>query len=136
LICEARADAHCAHDLASVMEIDPGLFRRLRVAVPVRLEVAAGGEALAEMLERSPRFDVRGGGLVLRVTGPSSACLATEDGQIFECVEEDEPASAARAFQERVFSPRVELSRMDLDSLDGGSGAGRDPLAPLLDSDL
>jgi tetratricopeptide (TPR) repeat protein len=136
LHCASKVDARCTHDLASVMEIDPGLFRRLRVGIPVRLEVDAGGRALAEILERSPRFHVRGDGLVLRVTGPASACLTTADGQIFECVEAEDPASAARAFQERVFSPRVELSRVDLDSLDGGGGAGRDPLAPLIDADL
>ena len=136
LLCSKRLDARCASDLAAVTDLDPGLFRRLQVAIPVRLEVSPGGEALAEMLARSPRFDVGEGGLVLRVTGPSSACVGTSDGQIFECAEEDDPASAARALQERVFSPRVELSRIDLDSLDGGSGAARDPLAPLLDTDL
>jgi tetratricopeptide (TPR) repeat protein len=136
LLCDRAVDAACLEDLAAVMEIDPGLIRRLRLSIPVRFEIAGGGAELADYLRRSPRLDERGHGFVVRVTGPNSACLATPDGQVFECTDAEDAAAAARSFHERVFAPRVDLSRIDLDSLDGSNAAGRDPLAPLLDTDL
>src|SRR5690606_8390737 len=104
--------------------------------VPVKLDGASSGEELAEILSRSPRFDVRGAGLLLRITGRASACLGSPDGQVFDCVEGSDPADAARKLQREAFAPRVGLERIGIDSLEGGPGVSRDPLGPLLDADL
>lgn len=134
--CRRAVDARCAWHLGAVMDVDPGLFRRLGFAVPVKLEGASSGEELAEILSRSPRFDVRGAGLLLRITGRASACLGSPDGQVFDCVEGSDPADAARKLQREAFAPRVGLERIGIDSLEGGPGVSRDPLGPLLDADL
>ncbi len=121
---------------------DPGVFRRLEAAVPVELRAAGGDTAgeIADMLARSPRFDRERGGLVLSVRvdrASSRVCLAGGEGQVIACAEsqakraESGDAFAARAAQEaltQLFSPRVDLSQMDINSLDGQNLSGRDAL--------
>jgi hypothetical protein len=121
---------------------DPGVFRRLEIAVAVEVQ-ASGGELaadIADMLARSPRFTQQRGGLALIVRADRAAarvCLGGGGGEIVACAEsqakraESADDFAARAAQEalaQLFSPRVDLTQMDINSLDGQNLSGRDAL--------
>ncbi len=115
---------------------DPGVFRRMGWPVPVRMEVAAGGEELADAIDDSARFDVSGWGMTVQV-GPDRACLADRSGSVLACGDsppeanedrDDYTARLARLFHERVFAPRIDLSQSDANSLDGSNHVSRDPL--------
>lgn len=136
LRCEREIDDGCIQDLMGTLESDPGFFRRVGFAIPVRIEQRGGGGELASMLRRSPRFKASRRGLVLRVDGDREACLLDPLAQHALCGSGDDAAEAARALHEEAFAPRVDLSRVDLDGLDGSTRTGRNPLAPLLDPDL
>jgi len=135
LRCARAIDEGCIHDLMGTLETDPGFFRRSGYAIPVRLEKRGGGK-LAAMLLRSPRFKKHRKGLVLRVTGDEEACLIDPLGEHAICGTGKSAEEAAEALHREAFAPRVDLSRLDLDGLDGSTRAGRNPLAPLLDPDL
>jgi len=126
-----------------ILGADPGLFRRLGWALPVRIE---SGEAeidaeIAAALRRSPRFERSEHGLVIQVSG-GQACLLGRTGTAWGCSEarpaEQETGDAfvqrvVDAFHAVVFSPRVDLSRIDINSLDGSNRVARDPLDELLE---
>lgn len=135
LRCARAIDEGCIHDLMGTLETDPGFFRRSGYAIPVRLEKRGGGK-LAALLLRSPRFKKHRKGLVLRVTGDEEACLIDPLGEHAICGTGKSAEEAAEALHREAFAPRVDLSRLDLDGLDGSTRAGRNPLAPLLDPDL
>jgi hypothetical protein len=126
---------------------DPGVFRRLELAVAVEIRAAGGpvAEEAAQMLSRSPRFTQARGGLVLSVlaNGPSArVCLAGEQGQLITCAEvetrtrkvgESYAAHIASEAQKQLFSPRMDLSQMDINSLDGQNLSGRDALQTIFE---
>jgi tetratricopeptide (TPR) repeat protein len=126
---------------------DPGIFRRLEVPVAVEIRAAGGptAEDAAQMLARSPRFVQAQGGLSLslRVDSRSAhVCLSGEQAQVIACADIDaqrKPAAesyAAYVAQEslrQLFSPRVDLSQMDINSLDGQNLNGRDALKSLFE---
>ena len=138
-VARARYDA--------AFQRDPGVFRRLEV--PVAVEISSGGGdvagTIADMLARSPRFDSERGGLRLEVRGDRKAarvCLSGDGGQVIECADvqakagEDADGFTARAAQEvmtQLFAPRVDLSQMDINSLDGQNLSGRDALQNVFD---
>lgn len=136
LRCAREVDTGCIQDLMGTLESDPGFFRRAGFAIPVRIEQQGRGGELASMLLRSPRFKKSRRGLLIRVDGEREACLIDPLAQHAICGSGAEPAEAARALHEEAFAPRVDLSRLDLDGLDGSTRTGRNPLAPLLDPDL
>jgi hypothetical protein len=121
---------------------DPGVFRRLETAVAVEIRPSGSDTAgdIADMLARSPRFESQRGGLVLSVRADrasSRVCLSGGDGQVIACAEsqakrtESGDGFAARAAQEaltQLFAPRVDLTQMDINSLDGQNLSGRDAL--------
>jgi len=85
-----------ANDLfATVLELDPGVLRRLELPLPVRIS-SAGAEAdeAALLLGRSPRFDEEAGFFEVVVT-PSPAglraCLRTDAGNEIRCAEARRP---------------------------------------------
>ena len=121
-------------------QIDPGVVRRSRGALPVRVEAGAGdlAEAGASLVRRSPRFDPVGVGFRVRVDGVDGrlrACLLAPAGALLACgtAEPEEGGSdadlARRAIDdlhENAFAPRVELAQRDLQTLDGSpTAAGR-----------
>jgi len=124
---------------------DPGIFRRLEIPVAVEIHSSGGGVArdAAEMLERSPRFESRRGGLGLsvRVTGSSAdVCLSGVQGAQIACAQVDathKPADksiAAYVAQEalrQLFAPRLDLSQTEINSLDGQNLNSRDALKTL-----
>jgi len=126
---------------------DPGVFRRLEL--PVAVEIRASGDTvaseIAEMLARSPRFAQQPGGLGLNVRADRAAarvCLSGEQGQVIACAETQAKRTeagqefAARAAQEalqQLFSPRVDLTQMEINSLDGQNLSGRDALQTVFD---
>jgi hypothetical protein len=125
-----------------VLAVDPGLFRRLGWALPVevRSSDAAIDRALAESVLRSPRFADADHGLRVQVDG-ARVCLFGPSGASWGCseakLEEDETGRSYTqriidSFHQEIFSPRVDLSRIDINSLDGSNRVTRDPLDMLL----
>ena len=121
-----------------VLGTDPGLFRRLGWALPVEVE-SSGTEVdreLAKAIMRSPRFERSPHGLRIRVEG-SQICLFGRTGTAWGCSDaEPEEDDTSRTYAQRVvdsfhqtiFSPRVDLSRIDINSLDGSNRVTRNPL--------
>jgi hypothetical protein len=125
-----------------VLGTDPGLFRRLGWALPARVESSAAelDELVAAALRRSPRFEDSDDGLRIEVTG-GRACLLGRTGVAWGCsraeprADESETDYAQRivdSFHQVVFSPRVDLSRIDINSLDGSNRTIRDPAELML----
>jgi tetratricopeptide (TPR) repeat protein len=136
------------HNYEEAFLVDPGVFRRLELAVPVRLEVRGDAAAsdVASRLSGSPRLRESDSGLVLRVqvnrTG-GSACLLGRDGSELGCgratAKAGDDASAlsaklAQDFHEKVFAPRIDLGQADINSLDGSNLVRDDALKTLFDS--
>ncbi len=120
-----------------VLDVDPGLFRRLGWALPARIESsgAALDREVASALRRSPRFEMSEQGLLIRVHG-GRVCMFGPSGTAWGCSAaepraEDSSLDYAQrvvdSFHAVVFSPRVDLSRIDINSLDGSNQTVRDP---------
>ena len=126
-----------------VLGADPGLFRRLGWSLPVKIE-ASGSKVdreIAKALRRSPRFERSEDGLRIQVSG-GQACLFGRTGTSWGCseteLEEGEtgsgyPQRVVDSFHRAIFSPRVDLSRIDINSLDGSNRVTRNPLDTLLE---
>jgi tetratricopeptide (TPR) repeat protein len=127
---------------------DPGVFRRLGMRVPVRVQVAQieVAQQVASMLGSSPRLASSDVGFTLRVEGDGasgSACLVGADGSALGCGRagaesgDDARALAAKVvtdFHARVFAPRVDLTQADVSSLDGSNVIRDDALKTLFDA--
>lgn len=142
---EQAATARGQYDAA--FQRDPGVFRRLEMPVGVEIR-SSGGDAArdaADMLARSPRFTTMKGGLKLSVRADRAAahvCLTGEQNQVIACADvdgtklakgEDYAAKIAQEAQRQLFSPRVDLTQMDINSLDGQNLAGHDQLQTLFE---
>ena len=124
-----------------VLQKDPCAFRRLGLRVPVRFQ--AGDleidRRISKALERSPRFIEADDALTVQVTG-GRACLIGVSGAAWGCSAPPEDAenadehvqAVADSFHEVVFAPRVDLSQVDINSLDGSNRVSRSPLKTLL----
>ncbi|MEM1416163.1 MAG: hypothetical protein AAGH15_14745 [Myxococcota bacterium] len=131
----------------ATFQVDPGAFRRLGFAVPVRLTTRgdAIAEDVADALRRSPRFDVAEEGLAMVVNATAAGgtvCLRGGDGSELACAEvrpttDDDPASlAARLAAEAhrvLFAPAIDLTQADIGSLDGTNVRRRGDLDTLLE---
>lgn len=133
------------------LQRDPGVIRRMGLALPAQIRLTAGGEAAAraaELLGRSPRLrdepgfvvTIEGAGAVLR------ACLRSAQNNLIGCADaparqNEDPgdwgARLADEFHERIFAFRGLLSATDLHSLDGSntvaSEAAREQIHGVLD---
>ena len=125
-----------------VLGTDPGLFRRLGWALPVEVQSGEAeiDRALARAIMRSPRFERSSNGLRIQIDG-ARICLFGRTGTAWGCGEAaiEEAESAERyaqrivdSFHTSIFSPRVDLSRIDINSLDGSNRVTRNPLDMLL----
>jgi tetratricopeptide (TPR) repeat protein len=125
-----------------VLGNDPGLFRRLGWALPAEVESgdAEIDRALARAIMRSPRFERSSNGLRIQIDG-ARICLFGRTGAAWGCseaaIEADETAESypqriVDSFHDAIFSPRVDLSRIDINSLDGSNRVTRNPLDMLL----
>lgn len=142
-----RADALQFYEQA--FQADPGVFRRLSLRVPVRIEVRGNSvaERAASRLEGSPRLDEEDSGLLLRVEANNTggtACLFSRDqstlgcGRVQAIATDDEDAVASklvRDFHEKVFAPRIDMSQADINSLDGTNLVRDDALRTLFNPD-
>jgi tetratricopeptide (TPR) repeat protein len=119
------------------LQADPGIVRRLGLALPCRIK-ATGGEVAstaARIVRRSPRFLDEGGGFTVRIDGTQdsgTACLTGPQGAEISCASVtpragESPTDAARRLvaelHEQAFAPRVDLTQADLQSLDGSTTA-------------
>jgi hypothetical protein len=111
------------------MQIDPSVFRRLRVPLPVQFEIAQGLEQdVLSALQRSPRFVEREGGFTIRVES-GQVCLNGQMGQQVSCTvypqREEEMSDAeyvteiTEIFHTLTFALSTGMSTADWNSLDG-----------------
>jgi tetratricopeptide (TPR) repeat protein len=143
VLAKALSDPRQATALyEEVLSTDPGLFRRLGWALPVEVDSsdAEVDRALAKALMRSPRFEQSSDGLRIQVEG-AKICLFGRSGAAWGCSEvevgEDETQESytqriVDSFHAEIFSPRVDLSRIDINSLDGSNRVTRNPLDMLV----
>lgn len=112
-----------------VLEIDPSVFRRLRIPLPVQIPEGVGIEGdVLKALARSPRFTASNQGLSIQASG-GQVCLLGSMGQTFTCTqlparEEDTTDEAyvtaiTEAFHTEAFSLSTGMSTADWRSLDG-----------------
>lgn len=153
-----RADALSLYEVA--MRDDPGVVRRLALALPAEVDVS-GGEAAADagrMLRRSPRFASAERAFRVGVTeegGALSVCLSAPSGNRLSCSREPAPpapvegeapppwtawdraAATVDGFHRDAFSMRTGVSSLDLRGLDGTTGVNtevaREQMQDLLD---
>ncbi len=138
----ARAEGYPSRALQAydeTFQVDPGLFVRMDLAVPVRVRSSGGGvaDAIRDIVSSSPRFSIGDIGLEVRATSDGvsgEVCLTSSTGAELGCEraeregeesEDDFALRLARAFQRTVFSPRISLSAMDASSLDGANTSMR-----------
>ncbi len=124
------------YDLA--MQSDPGIIRRLGIALPTRFQTAPGpiAERAARYLRRSPRFTEKSSGFSLRISGMADSgeayLLGANDTVLAQVrvtprAGEDEEDLARRLvseLHEAAFAPRLDLTQADIRSLDGSPTAG------------
>lgn len=123
-------------DLTLAVRLDPGVLRRLQIALPARVE---GSGAAATLLRRSPRLRAADRAFTVRVDG-ASACLLSPHGERLACAsgegaEADQGAAEAlvASFHTSVFSLPMRLSRQRIDRLDGITAASREAAAERVD---
>lgn len=124
-------------DLA--LQLDRSTVRRLGESLPVAIEASPGivPETVADLLSDSPRFRDVGTGFRVQVTGDGSnaeACLLDPAGSRVACArtrlsragedDDDLARRLAEEFHDAAFSPRIDLTQADLQSLDGSPTAG------------
>jgi tetratricopeptide (TPR) repeat protein len=126
---------------------DPGIFRRLALKVPVRIE-ARGDDVAARAASRlsgSPRLEEEDAGFVLRVQADraqGSVCLMGTDNSEIACgrasakAGDDADVMVAKLvqdFHEKAFAPRIDMGQTDINSLDGTNLVRDDALKTLFD---
>jgi tetratricopeptide (TPR) repeat protein len=131
--------------------IDPGVLRRLELALPLTWKGSRDGlsEQVRQALLHSPRFQDADGwgrsgrGFVAQLEHrPASArlCVRTPKGDVLGCSELQQKSSESSAafatrlvaqFQRELFAPRLDVSQADIHSLDGTNRTGRNPLDAL-----
>ena len=103
--------------------------------------IAEIDRTLAKAVLRSPRFETSSDGLRIQVDG-GRICLFGRTGGAWGCseagLEEDETGRShvqrvVDSFHQAIFSPRIDLSRIDINSLDGSNRVTRNPLDLLLE---
>jgi tetratricopeptide (TPR) repeat protein len=146
----AMQDGYPQRALASydeAFQIDPGIWVRLDLAVPVRI-VSRGGsiaEETASLLADSPRFDIGDIGMTIDVdAGPTHgrACMTSTTGAVLGCAEltpegteapDEFAARLARGLVDAAFAPRIDMSQTDAAGLDGSNVTAQGGLRGLLD---
>ena len=119
-------------------QLDPGVVRRLGLALPATFPAAAGevGAAVRRMLRRSPRFRDAGGGFKVVVQADAtSGRVQLLDPRVTRLAEarvklragedaDDLARRLAAEFHKAAFAPRLDLTQADIQSLDGSPTAG------------
>ena len=146
IIAEAKRRQGKWPTYSALLTREPGLFRRMELALPVRFETDSSGEASAikKALARSPRLDTdEETHLVVAISANelnAQVCLRDTQGQSWGCGRVVRQGKESRRdfvqkviddFHRAVFEPRVDLSQADIRSLDGTNRSVRNPLQPL-----
>jgi len=109
---------------------DPGISRRLGIALPVSLRVSGGdlSRELADILRASPRFREHENGFPLEAGDDGAICLRTRSGASLSCytfsggmAPSESGSEASRAFHSRAFGPGIEISMAQRSILRGSS---------------
>lgn len=104
---------------------DPGISRRLGIALPVSLRVSGGGlsRELADALRASPRFSEHENGFPLEAGDDGAVCLRTRSGENLSCytAPAEDAGAASRAFHTWAFGPGFEISKAQRSILRGSS---------------
>lgn len=136
----ARANGDAERALAyfdRAMQMDPGVIRRLGIALPTRISASAGpiAKQAAKHLRRSPRLDLEDWGFEVQIEGltdAGDACLIGPRGTRISCTVVQARAGddvesigrrLAKEFHQQTFAPRLDLTQADLRSLDGSPTA-------------
>lgn len=141
------------------LQLDPGVFRRLEIPLPVRVTSKSGPLAgdVVDALADSPRFVMHDGGFALTVstqTKTGEVCLLASEGSVLACAEappprphefktkEEDPKDRLPLEVELVdevhrvfFSPRIDLSQSQINSLDGSNQSSRGDVNSLTEED-
>ena len=123
-----------------LLRSQPAVFRHLGLSLPVHFDVQGGAlaEAAHQRLAKSPRLVDGDSGFTVRIAeveGSLQLCLAGEGGFQYAChvaalgaarpgleLELDDSTAFAEALDEfhgKAFSPKLELTQKDINSLDG-----------------
>ncbi len=112
-----------------VMEIDPSVFRRLQIALPVKFALGSGlDQQVSDALSRSPRFKERNDGFTINVQS-NQVCLLGTMGQQLSCAsfpvreedisDGDYVTAITEHFHTMAFALSTGMSTSDWNSLDG-----------------
>ncbi|MBQ9394577.1 MAG: hypothetical protein IJU23_03540 [Proteobacteria bacterium] len=124
-----------------VFKVYPAVFRHFDVKLPIRFDDSMRSDPelknAMKALENSPRFEVASDAQLVvsgqKVDKMIQICLSSALGQRFACSSEDikdyggnaeiqpHTAEIVDSFHHKVFSPLVDLSQADLNSLDGSA---------------
>ncbi len=111
--------------LEAALRGDPGVSRRLGVALPVSLRIAGGAfsRELADVLRASPRFREHENGFPLEAGDDGAVCLRAKSGVELACytAPAGDAGEASRAFHARAFGPGLEISKAQRSILRGSS---------------
>ncbi len=111
--------------LEAAFRVDPGVIRRLGIALPVSLRVSGGGlsRELADILRASPRFREHENGFPLEAGDDGAICLRNRSGASLSCYNAPSAnaSDASRAFHSRAFGPGIEISMAQRSILRGSS---------------
>lgn len=102
------------------LRLDPGVIRRLGLALPVRVEVQGGADAqeMADALYRSPRLWPTSDGLAV-VVEDRRVCLFGRTGARLGCGQGADIPTTLEAFHLNALSLPMQLDRAAIDRLDG-----------------
>ncbi|QQR89884.1 MAG: hypothetical protein IPJ88_17220 [Myxococcales bacterium] len=129
------------------LQHDPGAFRRLEIPIPTRFPTAANAlEArVLKFLARSDRLDKQDRAAIrlqfLQNTASMRLCLIGASGDALGCAQhkikhrKEDAANIAKAFHEQVFAPNVDLTQVDINSLEGSNIRSPDALRSLFNEE-
>ncbi len=104
---------------------DPGVSRRLGIALPVTVRAPGGGPAreLADILRASPRFREHANGFPLEIANDGGICLRARSGAALSCytAPAGSAVEASRAFHVWAFGPGIEIGSAQRSALRGSS---------------
>lgn len=104
-----------------VLETAPAMLRLLQIPLPVRIEGAPSDVRSA--LLSSPRFQSNSDGLKLEISGMSGRLIGL-DGSIIAQANGKDTDALVEGLHKAIFSPKINLSQSDINSLDGSNQTG------------
>ena len=121
-------------DYQSALLLDPSLFRRLNLSLPITIvsDGSPASDQAARLLKRSPRFRQNAQGFIIRIAGESefNACLLTTGDETISCYtaslerpsdELTAPQQLVLGLHEELFSQGFEISDAEIGLLQGSS---------------